>query len=70
MDKYFKQFGNRGAWEQLHRVGVKPWDLESITPPLKYFFQQPASECVRRGTAIVPGCGQVPFSLQMNTSNG
>ena len=59
MDKYFKQFGNRAAWEQLHRVGLKPWDLESTSPPLQFFFTKEESEGVKREVAIIPGCGQV-----------
>ena len=56
-------------WDEMHRNGLRPWDLNGVTPMLKYFFESDElgkelikSDEIKR--VLVPGCGQVSTKKQ------
>lgn len=51
-------------WEEMHQEGNRPWDLNGVTPMLKYFFEidEVGKSLIKTDSIkriLIPGCGQV-----------
>lgn len=52
-------------WENLHKIGRRPWDLLGVTPMLKFFCESDhkgkeiIEELKANARILIPGCGQV-----------
>ena len=46
-------------WEEMHKEDNRPWDLNGITPILKFFVEFEYERLSHVKRICVPGCGQV-----------